>query len=154
MAGFASAGRKPWGPEAYPYGRQEADCDAGGGGIERSDVLVVVVIAIGVLVIAATVPVFMVACGRTLRFVVAEAAARGAGDAAAFADPAAVKTLSGQAGDCCKGEQCDEPAQAGEHGEGWHRLLTLPTSFVRRAARHRGKECVDGSVALPRVFPS
>ncbi len=87
-------------------------------GIKRADVLGVVVIPFVVMIIA-VVRVAVVRGGRGIGVVVTDAAAGGAGDAAAFTDPAAVKSLGGQAGNCCQSEQSDEPAQGRMHSGGW-----------------------------------
>lgn len=86
-------------------------------GIKRADVLGVMVITFVVMIIA-VVRVAVVAGSRALGFVVTDAAACGADDAAAFAEPAAVESLGGQAGNCCQGEQSEEPTQGGMHSGG------------------------------------
>lgn len=83
-------------------------------GIKRADVLGVVVIAFVVMIIA-VVRVAVVAGSRAIGVVVTDAAACGADDAAAFAEPAAVESLGGQARNCCQSEQSEEPTQGGMH---------------------------------------
>ena len=83
-------------------------------GIERADVFGVVIVTF-VVMIPAVVRVAVVAGSRAIGFVVTDAAAGGADDAAAFAEPSAVESLGRQAGNCCQSEQSDEPAQGGTH---------------------------------------
>jgi hypothetical protein len=130
-AGSSGGIRHPREPEADPDGRKDCGCDRMRRGIERADVLGVVVIAI-VVMIFAVVRVAVVAGSRAIGFVVTDAAACGAHDAAAFAEPAAVESLGGQAGNCCQSEQSDEPAQGRTHRFGClHTCLVVPTGFVR-----------------------
>lgn len=82
--------------------------------IEGADFLGVMVITFVVMIIA-VVWVAVVTGGRGIGVVVTDAAAGGAGDAAAFTDPAAVKSLSGQTGNCCQSEQSHESAQGRKH---------------------------------------
>ena len=113
-AGASGGIRQPREPEADPDGRKDSGCDRMRRGIERADVLGVMVIPFVVMTIA-VVRVAVVAGGRALGFVVTDAAACGADDAAAFAEPAAVESLGGQARNCCQSEQSEEPAQGGKH---------------------------------------
>ena len=83
-------------------------------GVDWADVLGVVVVTFVVMTMV-VLRVAVVAGCRDIGFVVADAAACGADDAAAFAEPAAVESLCGQAGNCCQSEQSDEPTQGGTH---------------------------------------
>lgn len=83
-------------------------------GIEGADFLGVLVIPFVVMIIA-VVQVAVVAGGRGIGFVVTDAAAGGTDDAAAFTDPAAVKSLGRQTGNCCQSEQGHESAQGRNH---------------------------------------